>query len=91
MLNTFLQQMAVAARNAEGYGWLCPALGVMELSQNIVQVGYIFNQLVFNLQGKFVFIPHGVINECILLSDPGTIESVFFISYKHVLLSRAYH
>ena len=30
--------MAVAARNAEGYGWLCPALGVMELSQNIIQV-----------------------------------------------------
>ena len=32
--------MAVAARNAEGYGWLCPALGVMELSQNIIQVGW---------------------------------------------------
>ena len=36
--NTCYQQMAVAARNAEGYGWLCPALGVMELSQNIIQV-----------------------------------------------------
>ena len=34
------EQMAVAARNAEGYGWLCPALGVMELSQNIIQVGW---------------------------------------------------
>lgn len=32
-----LMKMAVAARNAEGYGWLCPALGVMELSQNIIQ------------------------------------------------------
>lgn len=32
-----LMKMGVAARNAEGYGWLCPALGVMELSQNIIQ------------------------------------------------------
>lgn len=32
-----LMKMAVAPRNAEGYGWLCPALGVMELSQNIIQ------------------------------------------------------
>lgn len=32
-----LMKMAVAARNAEGYGWLCPALGVLELSQNIIQ------------------------------------------------------
>ncbi|KAH9322269.1 hypothetical protein KI387_016908, partial [Taxus chinensis] len=32
-----LMKMAVAARNAEGYGWLRPALGVMELSQSIVQ------------------------------------------------------
>lgn len=31
-------QMAVAARNAEGHGWLRPALGVMELSQGITQV-----------------------------------------------------
>lgn len=30
--------MAVAARNAEGHGWLRPALGVMELSQSITQV-----------------------------------------------------
>lgn len=32
-----LMKMAVAARNAEGHGWLRPALGVMELSQSIVQ------------------------------------------------------
>lgn len=32
-----LMKMATAARNAEGYGWLCPALGVLELSQNIIQ------------------------------------------------------
>lgn len=32
-----LMKMAVAARNAEGYGWLCPALAVMELSQSFVQ------------------------------------------------------
>ncbi|KAH7424252.1 hypothetical protein KP509_12G097400 [Ceratopteris richardii] len=32
-----LMKMAVAARNAEGYGWLCPALGVIELFQNIIQ------------------------------------------------------
>lgn len=34
----FCWQMAVAARNAEGHGWLRPALGVMELSQSIIQV-----------------------------------------------------
>jgi translocation protein SEC63 len=33
-----LMKMAVAARNAEGHGWLRPALGVMELSQSIIQV-----------------------------------------------------
>eukprot|EP00249_Psilotum_nudum_P018900 c27009_g1_i1 orf=148-2214(+) len=32
-----LMKMAVAARNAEGYGWLRPALGVMELSQSVIQ------------------------------------------------------
>ncbi|KAG0597531.1 hypothetical protein M758_12G002400 [Ceratodon purpureus] len=32
-----LMKMAVAARNAEGHGWLRPALGVMELSQSITQ------------------------------------------------------
>eukprot|EP01018_Ginkgo_biloba_P016580 Gb_07541 [translate_table: standard] len=32
-----LMKMAVAARNAEGHGWLRPALGVMELSQCIIQ------------------------------------------------------
>eukprot|EP00250_Pteridium_aquilinum_P016848 c23322_g1_i1 orf=415-2463(-) len=32
-----LMKMAIAARNAEGYGWLCPAQAVMELSQNIIQ------------------------------------------------------
>jgi translocation protein SEC63 len=32
-----LMKMAVAARNAEGHGWLRPALGVMELSQSIIQ------------------------------------------------------
>uniref|UniRef100_A0A0C9RWF7 TSA: Wollemia nobilis Ref_Wollemi_Transcript_8918_2488 transcribed RNA sequence n=1 Tax=Wollemia nobilis TaxID=56998 RepID=A0A0C9RWF7_9CONI len=32
-----LMKMAVAPRNAEGYGWLRPALGVMELSQCLIQ------------------------------------------------------
>eukprot|EP01018_Ginkgo_biloba_P009553 Gb_40866 [translate_table: standard] len=33
-----LMKMAIAARSADGYGWLRPALGVMELSQCIIQV-----------------------------------------------------
>ncbi|KAJ7527378.1 hypothetical protein O6H91_16G069100 [Diphasiastrum complanatum] len=32
-----LMKMAMFARNAEGHGWLRPALGVMELSQSIFQ------------------------------------------------------
>ncbi|CAM6127288.1 unnamed protein product [Calypogeia fissa] len=32
-----LMKMAVIPRNAEGHGWLRPALGVMELSQSIIQ------------------------------------------------------
>ncbi|CAM6118221.1 unnamed protein product [Calypogeia fissa] len=31
-----LMKMAVIPRNAEGHGWLRPALGVMELSQSII-------------------------------------------------------
>ena len=38
--------MAVAARNAEGHGWLRPALGVMELSQSITQVLIVLDLLV---------------------------------------------
>lgn len=41
-------QMAVAARNAEGHGWLRPALGVMELSQSITQVSVVLALLVLN-------------------------------------------
>jgi hypothetical protein len=31
-------QMAVIPRNAQGHGWLRPAIGVVELSQCIIQV-----------------------------------------------------
>lgn len=31
-------QMALVPRNAQGHGWLRPAIGVVELSQCIIQV-----------------------------------------------------
>ncbi|KAH7441055.1 hypothetical protein KP509_03G023300 [Ceratopteris richardii] len=56
-----LMKMAVAARNAEGYGWLCPALGVMELSQNIIQaVSPSARKTVSGVEGSAAFLqlPH---------------------------------
>lgn len=38
LLKLYSMQMAVMPRNAQGQGWLRPAIGVVELSQCIIQV-----------------------------------------------------
>ena len=40
-------QMAVIPRNAQGHGWLRPAIGVVELSQCIIQVRLALQTLSF--------------------------------------------
>ena len=40
-------QMAVIPRNAQGHGWLRPAIGVVELSQCIIQVRLALRTLSF--------------------------------------------
>lgn len=35
-------QIALLPRNPHGHGWLRPAIGVVELSQNIIQVLFLF-------------------------------------------------
>ena len=38
LLMLYFVQMALVPRNAQGQGWLRPAIGVVELSQCIIQV-----------------------------------------------------
>ena len=44
-------QMAVIPRNAQGHGWLRPAIGVVELSQCIIQVRCALRHLLLKKKG----------------------------------------
>lgn len=43
-------QMAIIPRTQQGHGWLRPAIGVVELSQSIIQVCLEFQSSIFLVQ-----------------------------------------
>lgn len=55
-----LMKMAVIPRNAKGHGWLRPAIGVIELSQCIIQAVHLSARKVSSTEGlaPFLQLPH---------------------------------